>query len=34
MRASADPHVGDNGEDDDAPVMIQPADPFTLRAKS
>lgn len=33
MRASADPHVGDSGEDDDAPLMIQPADPFTLRAK-
>ena len=35
MRGAADPHVDDsNGEDDDAPVMIQPADPVPLRAKT
>jgi AraC family ethanolamine operon transcriptional activator len=35
MRATADPHVHEgNGEDEDTPVMIQPADPFPLRAKT
>lgn len=35
MRGVADPHVLDgNGEDDESPVMIQPADPLPLRAKS
>lgn len=35
MRATAGSHVDDgNGEDDDAPVMIQPADLVPLRAKN
>lgn len=35
MRTSGDPNGDDgNGEDDDTPVMIQPADPLALRAKN
>lgn len=35
MRTSAEPHVEDgNGEDDDAPLMIQLADQIPLRAKN
>lgn len=35
MRGTADPHVDDgNGEDDESPMIIQPADVVPLRAKN